>query len=395
MRICYLHYEWDLEASRGADTQIRETAAALERLGHEVVVVARHRKPADRPGGGRRRPFAGWFWEAANYARSLTGIAAETALLRRLRPDVVLTMHALRYSSLVAARRLGLPVVLEVNASVPDETRRYRPEVHLLPGLSGWIERRTLAAASAVFVVSRLLRDYFVERGLSPERVAVIPNGADPDRFHPAAAGRELRDRFPGRVLVGFAGSFARFHGLDLLEQAIRRTAAHFVLAGDGAGARELRTRLPGQSNVTFLGSVPYARVPGILAAMDVLVAPYPAQDFFYFSPIKLFEYMACGRAVLSARLGQIAEVIRDEKNGLLYDPSIPGDFVEKLSALVGDPVRRERLGLAARRTIVDHYTWDHHARRVAALLETVTFSAPRPTSARAASARSRRAPTG
>jgi len=309
-------------------------------------------------------------------------------VLRWLRPDVVLTMHALRFSSLLAARRLGLPVVLEVNASVPDETRRYRPEVHLLPGLSGEIERRTLAAAAGVFVVSGVLRDYFVERGLSSDQIAVIPNGADPDRFHPAAADRELRGRFPGRVLVGFAGSFARFHGIDLLEQAIRRTAAHFVLAGDGIGARELRARLPGQPNLTFLGSVPHERMPGILAAMDVVVAPYPPQDFFYFSPIKLFEYMACGRAVLSARLGQIAEVIRDDDNGLLYDPSAPGDFVEKLGALVGDPARRERLGAAARRTIVDHYTWDHHARRVAALLEAVTSSAPRPTSARAASAR-------
>ncbi len=388
MRICYLHYEWDLEVSRGDAAQIRELAAALERMGHEVIVVPRHQRPAYRPGGGRRRPFAGWFWETANHARSLTGIAAETALLRRLRPDVVLTMHGLRFSSLVAARRLGLPVVLEVNASVPDETRRYRPEVHLLPGLSGWIERRTLVAADGVFVVSDVLRDYFAGRGLSPARIAVIPNGADPDRFHPAAADPELRDRFPGRVLVGFAGSFARFHGIDLLEQAIRRTAAHFVLAGDGVGAQELRARLPGQANVTFLGSVPHQRMPGILAAMDVLVAPYPAQDFFYFSPIKLFEYMACGRAVLSARLGQIAEVIRDDDNGALYDPSRPGDFVEKLSALAGDPVRRERLGAAARRTIVDHYTWDHHARRVAALLEAVTSSAPRPISARAASAR-------
>lgn len=388
MRICYLHYEWDLEASRGADTQIRETTAALERLGHEVVVVARHRKPADRPGGGRRRPLAGWVWETANYARSVTGIAAETALLRRLRPDVVLTMHALRFSSLVAARRLGLPVVLEVNAAVPDETRRYRPEVHLLPGLADEIERRTLAAAAGVFVVSGVLRDYFVGRGLSSDRIAVIPNGADPDRFHPAAADRELRDRFPGHVLVGFAGSFARYHGIDLLEQAILRTPAHFVLAGDGAGARELRARLPGQTNVTFLGGVPHQRMPGILAAMDVLVAPYPAQDFFYFSPIKLFEYMACGRAVLSARLGQIAEVIRDDQNGSLYDPSAPGDFVGKLTTLVGDSMRRERLGVAARRTIVNHYTWDHHARRVAALLEGVTSSAPRPISVRAASAR-------
>jgi glycosyltransferase involved in cell wall biosynthesis len=378
MRICYINYEWDLEASRGAATQIRETAAALDRLGHRVMVMNRHRMPPERPGGGRRRPLAGWLWEAANHARSVTGIRTELDLLRRLHPDVVVTLHALRFSSVAAARRLGLPVVLEVNASVPDETRRYRPELHLLPGVSDWIERRTLAAADGVFVVSRVLRDYFVARGLPAGNIAVIPNGADPGRFRPEAADPELRRRFPGRVLVGFAGSFARFHGIDLLEEAIRQVPAHFVLAGDGAGARVLQARVAGLDNVTFLGGVAFERMPGILAAMDILVAPYPAQDQFYFSPIKLFEYMACGRAVVSARLGQIAEVIQDGRNGLLYDPACPGDFAAKLARLAADPGERARLGREARRTIEENYTWDHHGRRIAELLERVISSAPR-----------------
>jgi len=387
MRICYLNYEWDLERSRGAATQIGETTSALERLGHQVVVVGRHRRPPGRT-PGRRRPLGGWLWEAANHARSLWGVPAETGLFRFLRPDVILTLHALRFSSLPAARRLGIPVVFEVNASVPDEVRRYRPDLHLLPGLSSWIERRTLAAGDGVFVVSRLLRDYFVDRGLAPNNIDIIPNGADPDRFRPEAADPELRARFPGRTLVGFAGSFARFHGLELLEQAVRRVPAHFVLAGEGDGLRRLRERLSGWTNVTFLGGVPHERMPGILAAMDILVAPYPAQDFFYFSPIKLFEYMASGRAVVSARLGQIAEVVRDGENGVLYDPARPGDFVEKLTELAASPERRARLGAEARRTVVQGYTWDHHARRVAELLERVTSSVPRPSVARAACAR-------
>ncbi len=379
MRIAYLHYEWDLEASPGAATQIRETARALERLGHQVTVTPGRAKPPGRAGGGRRRPWGGWTWEAANLARSLAGALREEKLLRRLGPDVVLVLHALRFSGLAAARRLGVPVVLEVNASVPDETRRFRPEVRLAPLVADWIERGMLAAADGVFVVSQALRDYFEERGLEAGKIQVIPNGADPARFHPGAADQELRARHPGQVLVGFAGSFARFHATDLLERAAQRVAAQFVFAGDGPGARELRARLSGRANVTFLGRVPPERMPGVLAAMDVLAAPYAARDFFYFSPIKLFEYMASGRAVVSARLGQIAEVVRDGENGVLYDPARPDDFVEAVAALAADRERRERLGAEARRTIVTGYTWDHHARRLAALLEQVTSSGPRP----------------
>ncbi|MBI3695194.1 MAG: glycosyltransferase, partial [Acidobacteria bacterium] len=175
--------------------------------------------------------------------------------------------------------------------------------------------------------------------------------------------------------LVGFAASFARFHGLDQLEHAIVEVAkrcpqAHFVLAGSGPGAEDLRRRL--HQNVTFLGHVPHDRMPGVLAAMDVLVAPYAPEGFFYFSPIKLFEYMACGRAVLAARTGQIAEVIEDRHNGLLYNPADPDDFVKKLLSLLRDPARRALLGAQARRTIQNHYTWDHNARRVNAVLEHV-----------------------
>ncbi len=379
MRILYFNYEWDLDRSTGSATQIAETSAALERLGHKVVVIDRHRIHAGKNGTnpGRRH---NWLWETANYWRSVRGIPLEIGVLRRERPDVVLTFHAHRFSSLVAARRLRIPIVLEVNASVPFETRRYHPEVRLLPGLSEWIEARTLRAADGVMVVSNVLRDYFLTRGVARERMAVIPNGADTNLFCPEAADQELRSRFPKRLLIGFAGSFAPFHGLDLLQQAVLRISAqhpesHFVLAGGGPGAEALRRRWEGHgcaSRVAFLGLLPRKSVPGMLAAMDILVAPYPFQENFYFSPLKIFEYMACGRPVVAPRLGQIAEVICHDYNGVLYDPARPDDFVNQVLSLAQDPARRMRLGSAARETITSQYTWDHHARLLAGLLEQV-----------------------
>jgi glycosyltransferase involved in cell wall biosynthesis len=297
-------------------------------------------------------------------------------VLGRERPDVVLTLHALRFSSLLAARRLGIPVVLQVNAPVTHEIGRFRPELRLLPGISEWVERRMLEAADGVIVVSSALRDYLAGRGVEPAKIAVIPNGADIELFRPEAAEQAIRARFPGQVLVGFAGSFARFHGLELLEQAIdrigrRQPGVQFVLAGPGAAQLRERCRQLGcDGQVMFLGALPHDRMPGVLAAMDVLVAPYAAQDFFYFSPIKLFEHMACGRAVLAARLGQIAEVIEHGRDGLLYDPADPDDFIEKLLELARDRACRARLGAEARRTIASHYTWNHNVRRVTEVLE-------------------------
>jgi glycosyltransferase involved in cell wall biosynthesis len=385
MRICYLNYEWDLAASTGAATQIRETVAGLERLGHEVHVVARHRQPPSRLGHSAHRTPNRWLWEPANYLRSATGISAETRMLRRLRPDVVLILHALRFSGLVAARTLGLPVVFQVNASVPFEIRRYRGEMRLLPGVSEWAEGRMLAAADGVTAVSRILSGQLVKLGVSAESIAVIPNGADATRFHPEAADVSLRARHPGRTLAGFAGSFASFHGLEGLERAVVESAVrspdlHFVFAGPGPGAARLADRLRAQgceSRATFLGRVPYERMPALLAAMDILLAPYPPQSEFYFSPLKLFEYLACGRAVLAARLGQIAEVIDDGENGVLYDPAEPAGFVSKLLQLASDPLLRSRLGAQARRTILARYTWAHNAALLSEVLERARRRAP------------------
>jgi glycosyltransferase involved in cell wall biosynthesis len=377
MRVCYFNYEWDLGASTGAATQIAQTTAGLERLGHRVLVVDRHRKPPGWPGNGRPRSLTRWLWEPANYARSLTGVCSETALLREVRPDVVLTLHALRFSSLVAARRLGIPAVLQVNASVPLEIRRYKRDLHLSPRLPEWVEGRTLAAAQRVIAVSRVLKEQLTRCGVPPGSITVAPNGADPQRFSPEAFDPALRDRFSGRILAGFAGSFASFHGLDLLEEAVvrssrREPSMHFLFAGPGPGAARLQARLREQGchNATFLGHVRHELLPGVLAAADILLAPYPVQTEFYFSPLKLFEYMSCGRAVLAAGLGQIAEVIQDGENGVLYDAAAPHSFCEKLLRLARSPEHRTALGKAARRTILQQYTWEHNARLVAGALE-------------------------
>ena len=98
----------------------------------------------------------------------------------------------------------------------------------------------------------------------------------------------------------------------------------------------------------------------------DVALAPYPrpAHDF-YFSPLKLFEYLACGAPVVAASLGQIAEVVRHGETGLLYPPGELDALVASCERLLEDPDLRRRMGRAAAKEIHDRYTWDHNAERV------------------------------
>jgi glycosyltransferase involved in cell wall biosynthesis len=390
-RVLYVNYEWDLREATGAGTHVTELAQNLRALGHEVVVSDRHRAvpgvssaraPAGRAAvrGRLRAALATYLHEWAALGRAIRGVGVETTLIRRVRPDVVLTRHSLhQFSSLLAARRCGTPIVFEVNAPLAFEYRRYHAgQYRLVPAFGEWTEARTLAAADGVVVVSTVLERHLVERGVAADRITVVPNGVDSERFRPDVADRELRARLGDSVVVGFVGSFASFHGIDLLKLAATEVLpAHrqvsFLMVGGGPGARDLESHCAAHgvaAQVVFTGHVAREAVPALMAAADILVAPYPPEPLFYFSPIKLFEYMACGRAVLAARIGQIAEVVRDDDNGLLYDPADRNAFLAQLRRLVRDAGLRARLGRAARATVERDYTWRRNAERVAAALE-------------------------
>src|SRR5207245_10349797 len=148
-----------------------------------------------------------------------------------------------------------------------------------------------------------------------------------------------------------------------------RHATLHLLATGDGPqrGGLEpdLRERGIGRRAV-FTGSVPHEDVADLIRQLDVALAPYPQLEHaFYFSPLKMFEYMACGVAVVAAAVGQIAEVIRDGETGLLYPAGDSSALLAACERLLSDPTLRSRLGDAAAKEIHGRYSWDQNAERV------------------------------
>jgi glycosyltransferase involved in cell wall biosynthesis len=130
---------------------------------------------------------------------------------------------------------------------------------------------------------------------------------------------------------------------------------------------------------VQFAGSVDPDAVPAMLGIMDVAAAPYLNRSSFYFSPLKVLEYMAAGRAIVASALGQITELIEDGVNGLLVGAGNSKALAAALVRLTADAGMRRRLGAAARASVTQRHTWDGVAARIFELVD--SFAANSPTS--------------
>lgn len=240
------------------------------------------------------------------------------------------------------------------------------------------IEDANLAGATVVAVVSRPLADELAARGVDPAKVVVAPNGVDLDRFRPDAPATPLPGDGP---VIGFSGSFGRWHGAEVLARAFVRLSAEWLpedgpsprLAMIGAGetlpaVRAIVAASASADRVLFPGAVPPDAMPGMLAACDVLASPQvanPDGSEFFGSPTKLFEYMAMGRATVASRLGQIAQIVEDGGNGLLVPPGDEMALAAALAQLCRDAGRRRRLGERARADMVARHGWDIHVRLI------------------------------
>ncbi len=398
MRLAYLCSDFGIPifGTKGSAIHVRELARTFANLGCDVHILAA-RLGGDPPQGWRlpvhqfqldgwpaiiqdllsqEAPMPGWKrmvkdWRSLAYAQYLT--QAAQPLLRRLQPDVLYERYSLfAWAGRSLAAELGVPHVVEINAPLSDEQAQYR---QLSLSVTAYrLEAQILAEADLVVAVSSVVKDYVLGLGVPSNRVVVLPNGVDIHRFCPELDGKPVRHALgiDEAFVIGFAGSLKQWHGVDSLLAASAclpdSLSWKLLIVGDGP----MRESLAGQAaslgisdRVIFTGPVPYDQMPAYLAAMDVAVAPYPALDNFYFSPLKLFEYMAMARPVITPALGQIAEVVVHQENGWLYPPGDIGALSDALIHLATDKDLRAQLGASARTYVAAHHTWRRNGERL------------------------------
>ena len=378
MKIVYFNYLYDLYGiSIGSTRKAEQLMRALSKIGNEVSVhwmKRQHSKPHDVRMQKRsriKRWLATYFHDPKQLLANFYYVFKEWRILNREKPDVVITrLEMYLFSSLLLCKIKKIPVIVEADAPNRYELKQFCPEFRQMESLAKLIENMNLNYADHSVCVSNEARDYFISQGVRPENLSVITNGADTDHFHPQVNADQVIDtyRLQGRTVIGFIGSFHIWHGIENLIGLIQKTLigyedTMFLLVGEGGRMRKelesfiRRERI--EDRVVLTGYVPYEEMASHVAAMDIVLALYPDLPFFYYSPVKIFEYMAAGKAVIATQIGQIAELIRHKKNGLLCPPNEFEAIVSSLALVVRDPVFRQRLGRQARRTAERYYSWD------------------------------------
>ena len=388
MKILYHHRTLSKD---GQHVHISELIHALRNLGHEVMVVApaameRAKFGADAGAVAMLKRYVPRFaYELMEFGYSLIAYQRLRRAVLTFRPDCLYERYNLFLPAGVWLKKnFGLPMLLEVNSPLYEERDKYGGIS--LRRLAGWTQRYVWRGADIVLPVTAVLADMVLAAGVPKERIAVIPNGIDQERFCNNSLSIEDAKSKLGlshRLVLGFTGFVREWHGVDrvvdLIADRAQGAGLHLLIVGDGPARESLQTRARQrgiEDRVTVTGIVDRDKVPDYVAAFDIALQPSVVP---YASPLKLFEYLAMGRAIVAPASPNITEVLIDGENAVLFDPDQADGMVLAINRICNDDDLRRRVAEGAGNTIaLRKLTWNNNAQRIVELFEQLLSSEAR-----------------
>ncbi len=392
MKILYLTLE-DISLHKGSVVHIREIVSGLSARGHTVGLLARNR------GGIKEIDFfynlqpTSSGWGPLKRLRTPTYLLSSLFLFFSLwfllpRYDVV---YARDFHTAVMAWMprwiFGKKLVYEINGLASEEVKLKGNSfgLQLFSTLVRGAERVAALSSNLIISVTPQIASYLVTRfHVSPSKVEIVGNGVDPEKFLPIRdpallndwrkrLGIEEKDR-----VIGFVGNLAPWQGIDILIESalrllIRMERLKFLIVGDGVMKPRLLTRVTeqgfGQAFI-FTGMMSYETVPLLINVADICVAPFIAQrnKETGVSPLKVFEYLACGKPVIASRIEGL-EVIERTGVGILVEPQDSADLESALVKLLNDPQLCEEMGRRGLEVAREEFSWESRVATIEHLL--------------------------
>jgi glycosyltransferase involved in cell wall biosynthesis len=360
MNILYLTFD-DLEQPFAWSVHSKGVIAGLQQLGHKVLLL--------NPKGSLKEYFFGSFSKILNVKRG-----------NHFNLDLIYCrgIH-LTPTPYLAAKKLGVPLVLEVNGLLQEELRN-----KIIRAIFLRVQRYYLQNASAIVTVSNRLKAGLVRYGIkSREMIRVIPNGTNADVFRPMDQAEARRQLFlePDTKIAIYVGSFYPHHGLELLVEAVnliirqRRKKVHLFIIGDGVTRQAVETYVRQRDlcgYISFLGRRAHHEIPLWIGASDVCtyILKSPYSPYFGFSPIKVYEYMGSARPVaVISNLSEITNFVNENRIGIARQTQDPEELANIIETLFSDPALCIQLGRNGRRLVEEYYNWGRVAKDIQGVL--------------------------
>lgn len=381
MKILYHHR---IRSKDGQFVHIEELTNALRALGHEIVMSGP--KVVETESFGSDAGIVAWLkkhfpkvlYELLEFAYGFYDFWQLYRAAKQHKPDCLYERYNLYTMGGIWVKRLcRLPMLSEVNSPIYQRRKRY--DGISLGWLAKWTENYVWRRADFVLPVTQVLANIMISDGTPPEKIRIVPNGINTERFgqpgrKAGSSDAKMKLNLSGKTVLGFVGFMRGWHGLDMIVDLVcknKRDDLHLLIVGDGPAreAVEAQARQAGASErITFTGIVGRDELVSYIAAFDIALQPDVVE---YASPLKLFEYLAMGCAVVAPSTENIREILVHGVNALLFEPRNQQALRDAVEVLLNEPETRERLGQAAAQTIIDKgLLWSENAKRVVTLFE-------------------------
>ncbi len=381
MNILFLAHNININSRTGDAIHVRELAENLAVLGNKVSLMVGFNPSSHDIDDFTNNPNL-----SINYvkepsikfprSRDLTIISKCFGLAKKNPFDIIYERNFSCRIGVILSKLLKIPLVVEINGIVEMEMQLQGRHVSSIRKRIGKNLRRLFfKQTSKIVVVSSGVKEDLVNSyNIAIENVEIIPNGANTTLFRPMDQQNTKREigLKPEKKYACFIGNLAPWQGVEYLIKAAPFVIKYipevmFLIVGDGTVRKELETRVK-EMNISdyflFTGSVIYDRVPYYINASDICISI--KKPVLPGSPLKVFEYMACGKPVIATKKSAYGfEILEEFGAGLLVDQDNPEEISNAITYLLKNPEESKKMGIAGRKVVIDNYSWRNTALKV------------------------------
>lgn len=367
------------EGSRGDSTHVRELVQNLAGLGHEVILIACNLQRGSDQDNIDIYPIKYYSEKLIpKFFISIYAFVLGVIVLIKRKPDIIYKRQSAMGEDILIAMLARCPVVTEINGLVSEEAGSDKTYIHkIINNIFKYISKQSILHSDHLVAVTTNLKNIIHDEFyIQYDKITVIPNGANVKLFHPSEKKLswdilKLSEKFK---YICFIGNLAPYQGIETLIQAAplilkKYPDIRFLIVGDGIMKNEwvqISHNVGVYDKFIFTGKVPIVMVSHYINASDVCVSPFrkARNAKIGLSPLKIYEYMACGKPVVCSRIPNL-EFIEQQKTGILVEPQNPEELAKAIIDLMDDENLREEMGINARDLAVKNYSWEANARKV------------------------------